>query len=115
MALKQFASFYLGDNLFGIDVRLIREINRNIDITVVDSAPEFVRGLLNLRGQIVTVIDAENAWNQGAGRKNRKLPVHRIKDLGGTRGETLRRPVHRRHFPRPGRLVRRRYRRHGDF
>ena len=58
MSLKQFASFYIGDNLFGIDVRLIREINRNIDITQVDSAPEFVRGLLNLRGQIVTVIDA---------------------------------------------------------
>ena len=57
MSLKQFASFYIGDNLFGIDVRLIREINRNIDITKVDSAPPFVRGLLNLRGQIVTVID----------------------------------------------------------
>jgi purine-binding chemotaxis protein CheW len=58
MALKQFASFYIGDNLFGVDVRLIREINRNIDITPVDGAPDFVRGLLNLRGQIVTVIDA---------------------------------------------------------
>jgi purine-binding chemotaxis protein CheW len=57
MSLKQFASFYIGDNLFGVDIRLIREINRNIDITPVDSAPDFVRGLLNLRGQIVTVID----------------------------------------------------------
>jgi purine-binding chemotaxis protein CheW len=57
MALKQFASFYIGENLFGIDVRLIREINRNIDITPVDSAPDFIRGLLNLRGQIVTVVD----------------------------------------------------------
>jgi purine-binding chemotaxis protein CheW len=57
MAIKQYASFYVGDNLFGIDIRLIREINRNVDITPVDSAPDFVRGLLNLRGQIVTVID----------------------------------------------------------
>jgi purine-binding chemotaxis protein CheW len=58
MSQKQFASFHIGDNLFGIDVRLIREINRNIDITPVDGAPGFVRGLMNLRGQIVTVLDA---------------------------------------------------------
>ena len=57
MAQKQFATFYIGENLFGVDIRLIREINRNIDITPVDSAPDFVRGLLNLRGQIVTVVD----------------------------------------------------------
>jgi purine-binding chemotaxis protein CheW len=57
MALKQFATFYIRENLFGVDIRLIREINRNIDITPVDGAPDFVRGLLNLRGQIVTVID----------------------------------------------------------
>jgi purine-binding chemotaxis protein CheW len=57
MSQKQFASFCIGDNLFGVDIRLIREINRNVDITPVDSAPDFVRGLLNLRGQIVTVID----------------------------------------------------------
>ncbi|HAJ79530.1 MAG TPA: hypothetical protein DCO75_07125 [Fibrobacteres bacterium] len=57
MSIKQFASFHINDNLFGIDIRLIREINRNIDITGVDSAPDFIRGLLNLRGQIVTVVD----------------------------------------------------------
>jgi purine-binding chemotaxis protein CheW len=60
MSQKQFASFYLGENLFGVDVRLIREINRSVDITPVDGAPEFVHGLLNLRGQIVTVIDARS-------------------------------------------------------
>ena len=57
MSQKQFASFCIGDNLFGVDIRLIREINRNVDITHVDGAPGFVRGLLNLRGQIVTVVD----------------------------------------------------------
>ncbi|MDD5673019.1 MAG: chemotaxis protein CheW, partial [Chitinivibrionales bacterium] len=57
MAQQQFTSFYVGENLFGIDIRLIREINRNTEITPVDSAPDFIRGLLNLRGQIVTVID----------------------------------------------------------
>jgi purine-binding chemotaxis protein CheW len=53
----QYATFKIGTGLFGIDVLLIREINRNLDITEVNPAPDFVRGLLNLRGQIVTVID----------------------------------------------------------
>lgn len=57
MATRQFASFYIGDNLFGIDIRLIREINRDIAITQVDRAPAHMAGLLNLRGQIVTVLD----------------------------------------------------------
>lgn len=56
MAL-QFASFYMGESLFGIDVLLVREINKNLEITPIDPAPQQVRGLLNLRGQIVTVLD----------------------------------------------------------
>lgn len=55
--LRKFASFNLEENLFGIDVLLIKEINRNLEITPVDRAPELVVGLMNLRGQIVTVVD----------------------------------------------------------
>lgn len=53
----QYCSFKIGEYLFGIDVLLVREINNNIEITPVDQAPENIRGLLNLRGQIVTVLD----------------------------------------------------------
>lgn len=55
--MRQFATFYIGENLFGLDVLLVREINRNLDFTHVDRASEYVVGLLNLRGQIVTVLD----------------------------------------------------------
>lgn len=55
--MKQFTTFRLGENLFGINVLLVREINRRIDVTPVDLAPDFVHGLVNLRGQIVTVLD----------------------------------------------------------
>lgn len=54
---RQFATFRMGDALFGIDVLLVDEINRHLDIVPVAGSPEFVHGLLNLRGQIVTVID----------------------------------------------------------
>jgi len=57
MAEKQFTTFKLGEDLFGIDILLVREINRSLQITPVEQAPEFVTGLLNLRGQIITVID----------------------------------------------------------
>jgi purine-binding chemotaxis protein CheW len=57
MAEKQFTTFKLGEDLFGIDILLVREINRSLHITPVEQAPEFVTGLLNLRGQIITVID----------------------------------------------------------
>lgn len=53
---RQFATFFLGNSLFAIDVLLVREINRNLDITEVDPSPDFVMGLMNLRGQIVSVI-----------------------------------------------------------
>ncbi|MBD3419186.1 MAG: chemotaxis protein CheW [Chitinivibrionales bacterium] len=55
--IRQFATFYLGEGLFGIDVLLVREINRNLEITDVDPSPDFVVGLMNLRGQIVSVAD----------------------------------------------------------
>lgn len=57
MAERQFVTFTVGNDLFGIDILLVREINRNLDITQVSRAPDCLRGLLNLRGQIVTVLD----------------------------------------------------------
>jgi len=55
--LSQFSTFRLGDRLFGLDLMVIREINRILDITPVPHGREHIRGLINLRGQIVTIID----------------------------------------------------------
>lgn len=54
---KQFTTFYIGDMHCGIDILLVKEINRQLEISEVAGAPVFIRGLLNLRGQIITVID----------------------------------------------------------
>ncbi len=67
MAERNIITFYLGDILFGIDILLTREINCNVEITPVALAPEFVRGLMNLRGQVVTVVDL--AVRLGLGRQ----------------------------------------------
>ena len=49
--------FNVGDILCGVNTSHVRGIIKHFDITNVPGAPEYVRGVLNLRGQIVTIID----------------------------------------------------------
>ncbi len=53
----QLATFSLVNETFGVDTLRVQEILTYQEITSVPLAPEYVRGLINLRGQIVTVID----------------------------------------------------------
>ncbi|ETR71359.1 MAG: Chemotaxis protein cheW [Candidatus Magnetoglobus multicellularis str. Araruama] len=53
----QFVTFRIDELLFGIDVLKVREINRVLDITEVQHSPPHIRGLVNLRGQVVTIFD----------------------------------------------------------
>jgi purine-binding chemotaxis protein CheW len=55
--MRSFASFTIDNKLFGIDILLIREINRQLEMSPVAHTPDFIRGLVNLRGQIVTILD----------------------------------------------------------
>ena len=57
MPAKSFISFKLNDQLFGIDILQVSEINRQLDMTSIPTAPEYVVGLANLRGQIITVLN----------------------------------------------------------
>ncbi len=56
-ASRQFCTFYLDDQLFGLDVLCVQEIVRQQSLTRVPLAHRVVRGLINLRGQIVTALD----------------------------------------------------------
>ena len=57
MTVRQFCTFHLAGRLFGIDVRRVQEVLTEQAITPVPLASDVVRGLINLRGQIVTAID----------------------------------------------------------
>lgn len=75
MATRSFTTFHLNDQLFGLDILLVREINRHLELTPVPQAPDYIRGLINLRGQIVTVLDLKRrlgleTTDQGAIRHN---------------------------------------------
>lgn len=54
---QQFCTFHVGDLFLGIEVERVQEVLKGCDITPVPTAPPTIRGLINLRGQIVTAID----------------------------------------------------------
>jgi purine-binding chemotaxis protein CheW len=54
---RQYCTFYLAGHYFGLDVLQVQEVIRYQEMTRVPLAPPVVRGLINLRGQIVTAID----------------------------------------------------------
>jgi len=51
------AIFHVGRYVCGLMISSIQEINKNLLLTPVHEAPDYVRGIINLRGNIVTVID----------------------------------------------------------
>ena len=55
--VTQWGTFRLGDEIYGVNVMQIREVLRYTEITPVPGAPYFVLGIINLRGNVVTVID----------------------------------------------------------
>lgn len=55
--IVELATFYIGDALCGMDILKVQEINKLMQMTKVPQAPDYVLGILNLRGQIVTILD----------------------------------------------------------
>jgi purine-binding chemotaxis protein CheW len=61
--VRMFSTFFLTDLLFAVEVKKVREIIRNLEITPVPTSSPRISGLINLRGQIVTTIDARRCLN----------------------------------------------------
>ena len=62
---RQYCTFFLGDDFFGVDVRKVQEVLRYQQQTRVPLAPKLISGLINLRGQIVTAMDLRCRLNLG--------------------------------------------------
>ena len=56
-SIIELITFYVGDALCGMDILKVQEINKLMEMTKVPQAPDYMIGILNLRGQIVTIID----------------------------------------------------------
>jgi purine-binding chemotaxis protein CheW len=55
--LLQLVSFKIGAEEFGVDILKVQEINKMTQITKVPNAPDFVEGVINLRGRVIPIID----------------------------------------------------------
>jgi purine-binding chemotaxis protein CheW len=64
-APTQFISFAIGDDQYGVDIMAVREIKGWTAITHLPRQPDYVRGVLNLRGVIVPIIDLRCRFGQG--------------------------------------------------
>lgn len=53
----QLVGFGIGDEVFGVDILTVQEIIRSAPVTSVPNSPEFIEGVINLRGDIIAVID----------------------------------------------------------
>jgi purine-binding chemotaxis protein CheW len=72
----QLVGFRIGRETFGIPIGLVREIVRMMDITAVPEAPDYVEGVINLRGRIIPVIDLRKRFREpgiAADKRNRIL------------------------------------------
>ena len=58
----QYVTFRLADETYGIDVMQIQEVLRYTEIAPVPGAPDYVLGIINLRGNVVTVIDTRRRF-----------------------------------------------------
>jgi len=63
--LNQFISFAIGDDQYGVDIMAVREIKGWSGITHLPKQPDYVRGVLNLRGVMVPIIDLRCRFGQG--------------------------------------------------
>lgn len=66
--LKQFVSFSLSKENYGIDIMAVEEIIRMADITPVPRAPSFIEGIINMRGRVIPIVDLRKKLSIGGAR-----------------------------------------------
>ena len=71
----QYLTFALGDEVFAMDIRSVREIIQHGSMTTVPLMPDFVRGVINLRGAVVPVIDLHARFGRPPARVGKKTCI----------------------------------------
>lgn len=83
---RQLVVFDLGGEVYGVDINTVREIIRVQEITHVPNAPEFVEGVINLRGKVIPIVDLRKkfALQKGDETKENRIVVVDIagEDIG---------------------------------
>ncbi len=78
-ATEHVATFFLSKEEYGVDVRLVQEIIRVTEITQVPRAPKFIKGVINLRGRIIPVVDLKLKLSLGEVESSRQARIVVVK------------------------------------
>lgn len=95
----QVVGFRIGRETFGLPISIVREIVRVPEITSIPNAPDYVEGVINLRGRIIPIIDLRKRFHEAIpepSKKNRVVVVEienrRIGLMVNSASEVLRIP-----------------------
>lgn len=84
--MRQFISFRVGEEDYAIDIMTVREIKGWTDATTLPNQPEFILGVLNLRGTIVPVFDLRCRFGLGLTKATKSHVVIIVSVLDRTLG-----------------------------
>ncbi|MDH3355266.1 MAG: chemotaxis protein CheW, partial [Chromatiales bacterium] len=73
--VEQFLTFVLSDEIYGINILSIREIVEHGNVTKVPMMPEFIAGVINLRGNVVPVVDLAQRFSTSVSEINKKSSI----------------------------------------
>lgn len=73
--LLQLVSFNIGEEEFGVDILKVQEINRMVEVTRVPNAPEYVDGVINLRGKVIPIIDLRRRFGMPRKEKDKNSRI----------------------------------------
>jgi purine-binding chemotaxis protein CheW len=68
----QVVGFRIGRETFGLPIATVREIVRVPEITSVPNAPDYIEGVINLRGRIIPVVDLRKRFGEQPGQANKR-------------------------------------------
>ena len=70
MPAKEFLTFVLGDETYALDIMTVKEIRGYEQATKIANAPSYIKGVINLRGDIVPIVDLRIKFNIGEATYN---------------------------------------------
>jgi purine-binding chemotaxis protein CheW len=80
----QVVSFRLGSEEYGVDIAQVQEIIRMVEITHVPRAPRFMEGVINLRGQLIPIIDLRTRFGMPRINANKSTRII-VTEIGNRR------------------------------
>ncbi|MGA3087707.1 MAG: chemotaxis protein CheW [Terriglobales bacterium] len=78
--------FQVGRETYGLPIRALHEIVRVPEVTAVPDAPDYLEGVINLRGKIVSVVDLRKRFGQPAPRLDRRSRILVVEHRGRLAG-----------------------------